>query len=908
MSAKGVLHEASRRTSTAYMGSNLDILNAVQYDIGVPLPAVTRASRAAKRKRPATTTDAEGTRDATDIAGAHSPRTMSHNSTVAELLSAVDGAPPSKGGRKPTNKPRASGKAPAKTTASPAEAILDSVESDEGDVDGEEADAEKKRARGRPRIDVKDVTAADRRRTQIRLAQRAYRSRKEKAIVSLEKRVNALKAANEAMSNAFMRLHDFALGRGLLDQHPDLAQHLRQTTEVFLEMARQSSADEDMDDPDEEEAHGLGNTGGTDNGSKPASDDAMRAFEKKQKEITDAVQMFGYQAQHEPVHKAGNAHARNPAQAEAPALLSQQMVLPSQASPIRATDSVSNQLYGGILMAQAMNLDTDSNVGSFDSQPDDVVFGSAFGTMNIVNATASTESLDGTVPVGSYYTATATASGNGSTSTGTGSNSNDMSSGTGSALSVSPASGRNTDFGLGNDFTFDGPALSLFANYATPPAAGAGGGQAQAQTAAAATSASDLGPHLASTDAFIASAAMGRPTAGLPLPMPYPGLQPPGKYPPDFSFGLRLRRYAIESAYRLISTADPPVDSFARAFGFCIMFEPIDTIRRRLQRGLETPYSPSKFTRWELPFVSRYPDVEDAAGALAAAAASPASRSSSGSSSSTNKVLPNNSNSDHRGTGVRPATPQIHVTLPGFEGAFYDCEETEMYLQQRGVHIPPDSNSVIVEVDDADFAVDTATMATRGRKTSGDDRTSASTAVGTSTDTSTSASASTSKSARNATSTASTSRGSSGGSNSSSIPSTQSGTALGMFNYLSPDLIKPKTRNGDATAVDWGGSSRSGVAGTIAAADAAAGRGNGSSSSMDEEQLFMSFMEAPLFRVPSPSPPPVNFPQRRLLSLNVDKFLRELVRRGTCLGQTPGFRASDVNEAFWSATRSASAV
>ncbi|ERT00353.1 hypothetical protein HMPREF1624_03724 [Sporothrix schenckii ATCC 58251] len=908
------------------MGSNLDILNAVQYDIGVPLSPMTRASRAAKRKRPATMADAEESRDTTDVAGAHSPRTTPHNSTVAELLSAVDGAPPSKGGRKPTNKPRASRKAPAKTTASLAEAILDSVESDEGDIDGEEADAEKKRARGRPRIDVKDVTAADRRRTQIRLAQRAYRSRKEKAIVSLEKRVNSLKEANEAMSNAFMRLHDFALGRGLLDQHPDLAQHLRQTTEVFLEMARQSSADEDMDDPNEEEAHGLGNNGGTNNSSKPASDEAMRAFEKKQKEITDAVQMFGYQSQHEPVNKAGNTHTRNPAQTEAPAVLSQQVVLPSQASPIRATDSVSNQLYGGLLMAQALNLDTDdSNVGSFDSQPDDVVFGSAFGTaMNIVNATANTESLDGTVPVGSYYTATATASGNGSTSTGTGTNSNEMSSGTGSALSVSPASGRNTDFGLSNDFTFDGPAFSLFSNYPTPPAAGAGGGQAQAQTAAAPTSTSDLGPHLASTDAFIASAAMGRPTAGLPLPMPYPGLQPPGKYPPDFSFGLRLRRYAIESAYRLISTANPPVDSFARAFGFCIMFEPIDTIRRRLQRGLETPYSPSKFTRWELPFVSQHPDVEDAAGAPAAAAvrahassptaASPASRGSSSSSSSnintnsTNKVLPNNSNSDHRGTGVRPVTPQIHVTLPGFEGAFYDCEETEMYLQQRGVHIPPDSNSVIVEVDDADFAVDAATLATRGRKTSGDDRTAASTAAGTSAGTSTSAAASTSKSARNATSTADTSRGSSGGSSSSSIPLTQSGTALGMFNYLSPDLVKPKTRNGDATAMDWGGSGRSGVAGTIAAANAAAGRGNGSSSSMDEEQLFMSFMEAPLFRVPSPSPPPVNFPQRRLLSLNVDKFLRELVRRGTCLGQTPGFRASDVNEAFWSATRSASAV
>ncbi|KAK3316005.1 hypothetical protein B0H66DRAFT_534266 [Apodospora peruviana] len=104
-------------------------------------------------------------------------------------------------------------------------------------------DEEKKRSRGRPRLDIKDETAADRRRTQIRLAQRAYRNRKENAIQTLERRVQELKDTNEEMSNAFMRLHDFAVNNGLVDHAPDFGRQLRATTEKFLALARTSSDD-----------------------------------------------------------------------------------------------------------------------------------------------------------------------------------------------------------------------------------------------------------------------------------------------------------------------------------------------------------------------------------------------------------------------------------------------------------------------------------------------------------------------------------------------------------------------------------------------------------------------------------------------------------------------------------------
>ncbi|KAL1840947.1 hypothetical protein VTJ49DRAFT_7606 [Mycothermus thermophilus] len=103
---------------------------------------------------------------------------------------------------------------------------------------------EKKRARGRPRLETKDETAADRRRTQIRLAQRAYRDRKEHTIQTLEKKVQTLTSANEEMSNAFMQLHDFALSCGLLDRAPEFGRQLRETTERFLSLAREASHDD----------------------------------------------------------------------------------------------------------------------------------------------------------------------------------------------------------------------------------------------------------------------------------------------------------------------------------------------------------------------------------------------------------------------------------------------------------------------------------------------------------------------------------------------------------------------------------------------------------------------------------------------------------------------------------------
>ncbi|ESZ98917.1 hypothetical protein SBOR_0775 [Sclerotinia borealis F-4128] len=111
--------------------------------------------------------------------------------------------------------------------------------------DDEEA---RKKARGRPRVDTKDETAADRRRTQIRMAQRAYRHRKETTISSLEKQVQELRGTNEEMNNIFINLYDFAISKGLLQREPEFGQQLQSTTEQFLVLAKQSASDDNSRD------------------------------------------------------------------------------------------------------------------------------------------------------------------------------------------------------------------------------------------------------------------------------------------------------------------------------------------------------------------------------------------------------------------------------------------------------------------------------------------------------------------------------------------------------------------------------------------------------------------------------------------------------------------------------------
>ncbi|KAF3038213.1 hypothetical protein E8E11_004973 [Didymella keratinophila] len=112
-----------------------------------------------------------------------------------------------------------------------------------------------KKARGRPRVDTQDATAADRRRTQIRLAQRAYRQRKETTIISLKQQGTQLHAVINEMNRTFLRFHDSIVQSGVLHLKPELARDLKQATETFTNCV--TAANERALDSDEDELREL---------------------------------------------------------------------------------------------------------------------------------------------------------------------------------------------------------------------------------------------------------------------------------------------------------------------------------------------------------------------------------------------------------------------------------------------------------------------------------------------------------------------------------------------------------------------------------------------------------------------------------------------------------------------------
>lgn len=104
------------------------------------------------------------------------------------------------------------------------------------------------RQRGRPRLDTRDQTAAERRRTQIRLAQRAYRQRKETTISALNKRVSALEHTIEKMNRTFLDFNDKAIASGIGDWEPGLAGDLKHTMGRFIDYARSVVPDSEVED------------------------------------------------------------------------------------------------------------------------------------------------------------------------------------------------------------------------------------------------------------------------------------------------------------------------------------------------------------------------------------------------------------------------------------------------------------------------------------------------------------------------------------------------------------------------------------------------------------------------------------------------------------------------------------
>ncbi|KAI0016770.1 hypothetical protein F4780DRAFT_661996 [Xylariomycetidae sp. FL0641] len=116
---------------------------------------------------------------------------------------------------------------------------------------------EPKRTRGRPRLDPKDESPQERRRTQIRLAQRAYRTRKETAISELEAEVKELKDTNHEMVNAFQQLFDYAAQHGIPARLPEFGQKLEQCRGLVAKRTVELQSQKSDEDNPERDAEDL---------------------------------------------------------------------------------------------------------------------------------------------------------------------------------------------------------------------------------------------------------------------------------------------------------------------------------------------------------------------------------------------------------------------------------------------------------------------------------------------------------------------------------------------------------------------------------------------------------------------------------------------------------------------------
>ncbi|KAJ4165392.1 hypothetical protein LMH87_007026 [Akanthomyces muscarius] len=185
---------------------------------------------------------------------------------------------------------------------------------DEEGITGETEEQKQKRARGRPRLDTKDETAADRRRTQIRLAQRAYRHRKDNAITSLEEKVKGLEKKNADMSREFHRFHDLVVSEGLMDASSEAAARFRAITDNFLRLCGMNHGETGYISPEDERttiADGFrgpveassGSSGGNQSPHKSHPDTtalAQQALPRGQMAVADAVASYEIVAQATP--------------------------------------------------------------------------------------------------------------------------------------------------------------------------------------------------------------------------------------------------------------------------------------------------------------------------------------------------------------------------------------------------------------------------------------------------------------------------------------------------------------------------------------------------------------------------------------------------------------------------------
>lgn len=229
--------------------------------------------------------------------------------------------------------------------------------------------------------------------------------------------------------------------------------------------------------------------------------------------------------------------------------------------------------------------------------------------------------------------------------------------------------------------------------------------------------------------------------AASPLP---PFIVPP--VPSSYSylertFGRRMQRAALEQALVLLNMPSPPPHVFGAVFGFCLLFEPRDKIVKRVTDCLSRNNGQT-LHNWKFPFfhlggagsffnlmnhATDYSDIPtpDISSSSSDGASNP---SSSSPSSRQNPVGNQGTQGPHKpsrgvnfsmGPFEQPVEDtremrmddRLRMKFPGFQGDFFDPDEIEYFLRQKGVYIPPASDFVTVEIDPNDFTLESVLAA-----------------------------------------------------------------------------------------------------------------------------------------------------------------------------------------------------
>ncbi|KAF4218942.1 hypothetical protein CNMCM5878_004155 [Aspergillus fumigatiaffinis] len=107
-------------------------------------------------------------------------------------------------------------------------------------------DAPASRRRGRPRTVTEYEKAPDRRRNQLRVAQQAYRRRKETTIADLQTRVQELESGIEELSQSFVSFIDLLLEADVLMKYPHVTSAFHKIMQQCVSLARSG-----YDEPDQ---------------------------------------------------------------------------------------------------------------------------------------------------------------------------------------------------------------------------------------------------------------------------------------------------------------------------------------------------------------------------------------------------------------------------------------------------------------------------------------------------------------------------------------------------------------------------------------------------------------------------------------------------------------------------------